>query len=98
MGELPNGVGAAAAAPLPAVMLEDEFASPAETTCFSAAPADDLAAASEGTPLPAMTFSAPTNALECVPPYGDTERKGVEREGEAEALLLDHCGRAPLPA
>ena len=35
-----------------------------------------------------MTFSAPTNALESVPPYGDTERKGVDREGEAEADAL----------
>jgi len=58
-GEMPVGVNAAAPPPAP----EDVFSS------APAAPADDFttAAPQEGAPLPAMTFSQPSNALECVP-------------------------------
>jgi hypothetical protein len=56
-GEMPVGVNAAAPA-----MPEDVFSS------APAAPADDFTTAAplEGAPLPAMTFSQPFNALECV--------------------------------
>lgn len=56
-GEMPVGVNAAA----PPVT-EDVFSS------APAAPADDFtpAAPLEGAPLPAITFSQPSNALECV--------------------------------